>query len=317
MKYTIAFFPPLCLYLFLSVIFLTSCKPGVPNEYIQPNDMENILYDYHVADGMVSQMTIDKDLTLRAYRLAILKKHHVTQSEFDTSMVYYMRHTDMLHDIYEKISKRLSDDAVSLGSSMNGGDKYSSLSENGDTVDVWSGERSFVFVPQAPFNQSSYSLKADSAFHKGDVILLNFDTQFIYQDGMRDGIAVLSVQFGNDSIASQYLHISSSTRSAIQIKDDKHLGIKEIKGFFIQNRNMDAGQSTSTLQIMAVYNIRLIRIHENKLNKTSVNNNDSAKVDTSNHAQPGGQMPNPNNSGMAPNNMPLPPQRPGEAMPRN
>ncbi len=80
---------------------------------------------------------------------------------------------------------------------------------------------------------------------------------------------------------------------------------------------MDAGQSTSTLQIMAVYNIRLIRIHENKLNKTSVNNNDSAKVDTSNHAQPGGQMPNPNNSGMAPNNMPLPPQRPGEAMPRN
>ena len=120
---------------------------------------------------------------------------------------------------------------MSLGSSMNGGDKYSSLSENGDTVDVWSGERSFVFVPQAPFNNHHIHLRQTLHSIKGDVILLNFDTQFIYQDGMRDSIAVLSVQFGNDSIASQYLHISSSTRSTIQIKDDKHLGIKEIKDF--------------------------------------------------------------------------------------
>ncbi len=32
--------------------------------------------------------------------------------------------------------------------------------------------------------------------------MLDFDSQFIYQDGIRDGLALLAVQFGNDSIAS-------------------------------------------------------------------------------------------------------------------
>ena len=34
------------------ILLMTGCKPGVPKEYIQPDDMEDILYDYHVADGM-------------------------------------------------------------------------------------------------------------------------------------------------------------------------------------------------------------------------------------------------------------------------
>ena len=39
---------------FCIVMALVGCKPGVPNQYIQPDDMEDILYDYHIADGMVS-----------------------------------------------------------------------------------------------------------------------------------------------------------------------------------------------------------------------------------------------------------------------
>ena len=41
---------------FLLVLMLVvACKPTVPSEYIQPGDMEDILYDYHLALAMSRQ----------------------------------------------------------------------------------------------------------------------------------------------------------------------------------------------------------------------------------------------------------------------
>lgn len=272
---------PSTLFMILAIaMFLISCKPGVPSKYIQPGEMENILYDYHVADGMASQMTVDRGFNQYVYRYAVLNKYGVTEAEFDSSMVYYIRHTDQLHGIYESLTKRLSNEAEALGSSANGADKYSSLSATGDTVDIWNGNRSMLLIPQLPFNQSSYTLKTDSGFHKGDNILLNFDAQFIYQDGMRDGIAEIVVHFGNDSIASQVLHISSSSTYALQINDDKHKGIKEIKGFFMLGKG-NANASITTLQIMSINRIRLIRLHENKNTAKPNDKKDSLNVDSS------------------------------------
>ena len=33
------------------LLFMVSCRPSVPSEYIQPSRLENILYDLHIADG--------------------------------------------------------------------------------------------------------------------------------------------------------------------------------------------------------------------------------------------------------------------------
>ena len=34
------------------LLMVIGCKPTVPSEYIQPDDMEDILYDYHLAEAM-------------------------------------------------------------------------------------------------------------------------------------------------------------------------------------------------------------------------------------------------------------------------
>ena len=36
----------------LLMVTTIGCKPGVPSKYIQPNEMEEILYDYHLAGAM-------------------------------------------------------------------------------------------------------------------------------------------------------------------------------------------------------------------------------------------------------------------------
>ena len=104
----------------LSVLFalliMAGCKDSVPDNIIQPGEMEDILYDYHVAQSMANGRVSDNlPYQERLYRDAVFKKYDITSADFDSSMVYYMRHTQILKGIYGNLAKRLSDDALKLG----------------------------------------------------------------------------------------------------------------------------------------------------------------------------------------------------------
>ena len=93
---------------------LTGCKPSLPDDVLSQGKMEDILYDYHLALAMVQNEGGDETQRF-IYKDAVLRKHDVTSAEFDSSMVYYMRHTDKMYTIYKNLSDRLNDEAVSLG----------------------------------------------------------------------------------------------------------------------------------------------------------------------------------------------------------
>ena len=247
------------LFLLVGVLIVASCKPSTPSEFISSGDMENLLYDYHLADAMASQASGNYDENLVAYRSAVLKKYGVTQEKFDTSMVYYMRHTDELHTIYTHIAERMQNEAKKYGSPE--GFFAGSFSASGDTADVWKAQRSVILIPNQPYNLFTYSLKTDSTFHKGDKLILNFDCDFIFQDGMRSGVATMAVVLGNDSVISRTMQLSSSMAQRIEINDADSLGMKEIKGYFILTKDNSANSSLTTLQLMSISNIYLMRCH--------------------------------------------------------
>ena len=253
------------LFLLLAVV-LTACKPTIPRNYLQPDEMESILYDYHLAQGMAqTEMTGDtkqREMTEHVYRDAVLKKHGVSSADFDSSMVYYYRHTELLLKVYERLSKRLSNDAMALGASANEVNKYVTISNSGDTANIWRGDRALVILPTAPYNRMSFSYPADSTFHKGDKLMLNFETQFLYQDGVKDGVAMLAMRFANDSVATRVIHLSSNTTYTLQLTDATHLGIKEVKGFIYLGNN---DPKSTTLKIMFVDKLQLIRMRESRV----------------------------------------------------
>lgn len=188
---------------------LTGCKPSLPDDVLSQGKMEDILYDYHLALAMVQNEGGDETQRF-IYKDAVLRKHDVTSAEFDSSMVYYMRHTDKMYTIYKNLSDRLNDEAVSLGADASDQSRFGDLASSGDTTNIWRGARSLVFMTAKPLNYYNFEVKADTSFHKGDCIMLDFESHFIYQDGIRDGLAVLAVQFSNDSIVSQVVHVQSS-----------------------------------------------------------------------------------------------------------
>lgn len=257
----------ICLVAVMALLFcISSCKPSLPSGVLSKGKMTDILYDYHLALAMAHMDDNgDKGQSL-AYREAVLRKHDVTSAEFDSSMVYYMRHTELLEDVYKDLTDRYNNEITAMGGSAKEGGEFANLSATGDTANVWNLATSMVFMPVKPFNSTSFNIKVDSTFHKGDRLMLDFDAQFIYQDGMRNGVAMLAVQFGNDSIAQRTIMIQSTQHYSVELSDDDSLGIKSVKGYFmLMNDDNGTGVSSqTTLKLMFLEHIKLIRMHPQK-----------------------------------------------------
>lgn len=269
----------------LALLLAMSCKPRVPREYISPGEMENILYDYHLADAVYSTRENYSDtLGMHVYKAAILKKYGRTEAEFDSSMVYYMRHSDRLQDIYERLSKRLSDNAVAHGT-PEGSVARTTFTANGDTANVWNGELAYVLTPKKGFDHVSFRIDPDTSFHKGDKFELSFDTQFIYQDGHRDGLAMLFVKYSNDSVATRYVHMSQASHYKVEIADPQRLGVKVVSGYFLVNRSLfDNRDSKTTLKLHIIYNIMLLRMHIAETKAEDKQNQSSTQIDAASDA---------------------------------
>lgn len=257
----------ICLVAVMALLFcVSSCKPSLPGGVLSKGKMTDILYDYHLALAMAHMDDNgDKGQSL-AYREAVLRKHDVTSAEFDSSMVYYMRHTELLEDVYKDLTDRYNNEITAMGGSAKEGGEFANLSATGDTANVWNLATSMVFMPVKPFNSTSFDIKVDSTFHKGDRLMLDFDAQFIYQDGMRNGVAMLAVKFGNDSIAQRTIMIQSTQHYSVELSDADSLGIKSVKGYFmLMNDDNGTGVSSqTTLKLMFLEHIKLIRMHPQK-----------------------------------------------------
>ena len=273
----------ICLVAVMALLFcVSSCKPSLPGGVLSKGKMTDILYDYHLALAMAHMDDNgDKGQSL-AYREAVLRKHDVTSAEFDSSMVYYMRHTELLEDVYKDLTDRYNNEITAMGGSAKEGGEFANLSATGDTANVWNLATSMVFMPVQPFNSTSFDIKVDSTFHKGDRLMLDFDAQFIYQDGMRNGVAMLAVQFGNDSIAQRTIMIQSTQHYSVELSDDDSLGIKSVKGYFmLMNGDNGTGVSSqTTLKLMFLEHIKLIRMHPQKPVESPAGSASSASSDS-------------------------------------
>ena len=273
----------ICLVAVMALLFcVSSCKPSLPSGVLSKGKMTDILYDYHLALAMAHMDDNgDKGQSL-AYREAVLRKHDVTSAEFDSSMVYYMRHTELLEDVYKDLTDRYNNEITAMGGSAKEGGEFANLSATGDTANVWNLAASMVFMPVKPFNSTSFDIKVDSTFHKGDRLMLDFDAQFIYQDGMRNGVVMLAVQFGNDSIAQRTIMIQSTQHYSVELSDADSLGIKSVKGYFmLMNGDNGTGVSSqTTLKLMFLEHIKLIRMHPQKPVAAPAGSSSSASSDS-------------------------------------
>lgn len=253
----------------LMLMMAVGCKPKVPSEYIQPDELEDILYEYHVAEAMARNNADDPDVKQTEYFYAVLEKHHVTEAVFDSSLVYYYSHAERLKNIYQSVHERLVNDAKKLGASVGDINRYSQYSETGDTANIWRDETAMLLIPRPTKNRFDFVVKADSTFMLGDSFMFQFMTEHIWQSGSKDAIVCIKTTYEKDSVIQSVNHVSISGISQLRIPSNNTLKIKELRGFIYMPQVDDEMEAR---RLMFISQIQLIRFHHKEIQEQYENN---------------------------------------------
>lgn len=242
----------MCLFL---ALFMESCGKQIPGDIIQPAEMENLLYDYHLAITMGNDLSYDERYKRELYRDYVFEKHGVDEALFDSSMVWYTRHAKELAEIYKNLQKRFEMGEEQMRSQLNKRSGQIEVSLSGDSVDVWS-DRDLYWLTKSPLtNKLMFDLKADTTFHEEDVMVFSADFNFLSPEKIKTPriVAALNVIFKNDSTQAVTKVIDKSGYYELCLNPDSAFEYKSVNGFVYFN-------TSDSLDVSAlIRNIKLMR----------------------------------------------------------
>ena len=211
---------------------LTSCGKEIPDEIIQPNKMEKVLYDYHLNLGMSEN---SKNTEKEARKNYVFQKHGITSAEFDSSMVWYTRESKELMSIYENLNKRFKREYEHVERLLESREEANTRSfASGDTVDIWMKEDILWFTKAPLNNRLTFEIKADSTFHPRDAFNWNMNYYFMAEG---EAIMGLNVIYENDSVIGMTKSITESGPQSIYLHTDSAYNIKALNGFIYVPEN--------------------------------------------------------------------------------
>lgn len=265
-------------YVLFALMLLMACKPTVPSQFIQPGDLEDILYDYHVSQAIVKTEhpgEINDFEREKAFR-AVLNKYGLTKADFDSSMVWYYSHLPRLKQIYLEVNERLADNANALGAAVGEIGRYSQFSASGDTANIWTGVSEVLLMPRPTMNRFDFTIKADTSYYKGDSFMFQFMADYIWQTGLKDAVVCIVTKYEGDSILQVVNHVSVGGLSQVRLPANSKNKVKSMTGYIYLGKGN--GEEDNTRKMMFISQIQLIRFHNKETNDGT--KNDSIKTDS-------------------------------------
>ena len=257
-------FTPLSL--LLASLLPVSCIPTTPSQYIQPDDMADLLVDFHLVRALAHNSNLPYDsipFYQALYMQDIFRKHGVTQEQFDSSMVYYYTRADRFEPICKRVASRLEERALILGATESEIGKYSSLNADGDTANIWPGRTRMVMTPTPPYNRWDFRLETDSTWRRGDSFLMQFVSDYQYQEGPKEGCLYLACTYtaddGRDTTVARHLRFLGSNVSQLTIPAYDDGDMKEVRGYFYLG---DGNDHNTAVRLLFLSNVQFIRFHK-------------------------------------------------------
>ncbi len=241
---------------FVSLLLFFGCNNKYPSNILQPDELENFLYDYHIAQAMGNDVKPGDSYKRQLYIDYVYRKHHVTHAEFDSTLVWYTRHAEELSKIYSNLNKRIEKEKSSI---VVNDHADQALTASGDTVNIWMNKRLYLLSSSEYTNKISFSLKTDSSYHKRDIFKWTGNFIFLptYLHSDQQAYMAFRIKYDNDSIAAETREIRTLGENSIFIVADSVQTIKDINGYIYYQGNNK----------MLVSNIRLMRYHQNDSTK--------------------------------------------------
>lgn len=207
---------------------LSACKPGPPRDVLSASQMQDVLYDYHLARALAREAVDDSvEYYTQYYRDAVFAKHGIDAKTFDRSMEWYARHTEDLSKIYEKLAERMGQkDGTKLG-------RPTAMQQDrasNDTLLWWTGPEHILLQSQGN-NRYMFTVKADTMLRKDDLVRCTFRTSLHHRSGQQQGVAVLVANYEGDSVAVTHQLLYATGNQTISVRIHSARKVRSIQGF--------------------------------------------------------------------------------------
>lgn len=241
---------------------LAGCGKEIPEDIIQPEAMEPLLYDYHLATTLSSDLSYAENYKKGAYLTYVFQKHGVTEAEFDSSMVWYSRHTDQLTAIYDNLQKRFEAEEKQVRKFADRRSGQTSLTVSRDTIDI---ANLYWLSSSVLTNKLTFELKADTSFKHHDALVWTADFKFLPEKQSETSVVMgLNFTFENDSTQGVTRTVTTSGSQQLMLKADSAFTFKTVNGFIYYTG--DKQKEGSVL----INNIHLTRRHDTGVSSKSV-----------------------------------------------
>ena len=242
-------------YLIIALGNLAACSHD-PDYVIGEKDMVDLLVDVHKAEAVIesnyNQYSSKADK--KKLREAVFLKHGITQEQFDTNLVWYGHHIEDYMKIYEQVVERLkaeNEEAKKLLAE----DNSQTMSQPGDSVDVWKQRRAHVFDTRQASNLLTFDIAPDENFRTRDYFELRFKVLLLPKLSVKPQVYLAARHINHDIVYNQ-LDIDREGWHSLPLQTDSAMALSRINGYIVLPMQTVPGT-------MYVDSLTLIRRHYN------------------------------------------------------
>lgn len=215
------------------LLSLAACQVERPDTVLSDGQMENVLYDYHIAKAMGEEVPYGENYKRVLFVEAAFRKNGITKAQFDSSMVWFSRNPEVLSKIYENVNARLKGEKESLETLIALRDNKPRTSKAGDSIDVWAWQRLYQLSGMPMDNRITFTLPSDSNFQDRDT--LRWNVRFVFQgvdyDSVSAPVMALQIHYKNDSVVGNMLRVLKAGEHTLSLQGDTLGAIREVTGF--------------------------------------------------------------------------------------
>ncbi len=127
----------------LLVLLFTAC--GKSSKVLSEKQMEDVLFDIHIADAKINENYQDFPTEEKKHELyaSIFKKHEISQEQFDTSLIWYGAHLDVYLNVYDRLTKRYTVLSDSITARIDRR-RMQTITSDTNQIYIWEGPKAFM-----------------------------------------------------------------------------------------------------------------------------------------------------------------------------
>lgn len=215
------------------VLCLSACGSHTPDYVISEKDMEDLLVDIHKSEAVIeSNYNIyNNNADKKKIREAVFLRHGVTQEQFDTTLVWYGHHIETYMKIYDRVVERLkaeNEEAKKLLAEENS----QTMSQPGDSVDVWKQRRSHIFDSRLSTNLLAFDIAPDENFRTRDYFELKFKVVMLPKLSVNPQV-YMAVRHTDNGVAYNRSDIDKGGWFSLPLQSDSATALSRLYGYIV------------------------------------------------------------------------------------